>query len=138
MRCIQIDLAQPFEEVLAMVLSLPAGSTSVGGCRLEKNVELKRATRGLHEAANGRQVETKSSRVAIAPPIAAFLNKKPFHVATQIDFLIAAATRLICGPLRSDVGMQTAKNSDETPALRRRRYASAPSRQAAGMFLAIR
>ena len=117
MRGIQIDLAQPFEEVLATVLSLPAGCSDPGGNRLENGVELKRAIHGLHEAANGRQVETKSSRVAIAPPIAAFLNKRPFHVATQVDFLIAAAARLICGPLHSDVEMRSAKN--ELPAPRR-------------------
>lgn len=112
MRGIQIDLAQPFEEVLATVLSLPAGCSDPGGNRLENEVELNRAIRGLHEAANGRHLETKTSRVAIAPPIAAFLNKKPFHVVTQVDFLIAAATRLLCAPLRSGVRKRSAKNSD--------------------------
>lgn len=131
MRCIQIDLAQSFEEVLASVLSLPAGSTSVGGCRLENDVELKRAIRGLHEAANGREVETKSSRVAIAPPIAAFLKGKPFHVATQVDFLIAAATQIICGSRCLDVAGRTAKSANENPMLQRRRV-SAPPRQTAG------
>ena len=131
MRSIQIDLAQPFEEVLATVLSLPAGCSNTNDNRLENDVGLKQAIRGLHEAANGRQVEAKSGFVAIVPPIAAFLKKKPFFVATQVDFLIAAATRIICGPPRFDVGMRTAKNADETPVLRRRQV-SAPSRRAAG------
>ena len=133
MRGIQIDLAQSFEEVLATVLSLPAGSTSVGGNRLVSDLKLKQVIRGLHEAANGRQVETKSGLVAIAPPIALFLKKKPFHVATQVDFLITAATRIICGPPRFDVGMRTAKNSnsDGTPVLGRH-HVSAPVSHASG------
>ena len=131
MRGIQIDLAQPFKEVLATVLSLPAGCSNPGDNRLENDVGFKQAIRGLHEAANGRPVETKSGRVVTAPPIAAFLNKKPFHVATQVDFLIAAATRIICGPPRFDVGMRAAKNADETPVLHRL-HVSAPSRPAAG------
>lgn len=131
MRSIQIDLAQPFEEVVATVLSMPAGCSDPGGNRLVSDVELKQVIRGLHEAANGRQVETKSGFVAVAPPIAAFLKKMPFHVATQVDFLIAAATRIICGPPRFDVGMRTAKHSDETAVLHRRQV-SPPSRQTAG------
>src|SRR6266480_6777489 len=113
MRSIEIDLAQPFEEVLATVLSLPAGCGNAGDNHLEHYVELKQAIRGLHEAANGRQLETRIGLVAIAPPVAAFLKVMPFHVATQIDFLITVATRIICGPQRSDVEMRTAKNRDE-------------------------
>ena len=93
MRSIQIDLAQPFEEVVATVLSLPTGCSNQDGHRLVSDVEFKQVIRGLYEAANGRQVETKWGRVALAPPTAAFLKTKPFHVATQVNFLVAAATR---------------------------------------------
>ena len=131
MKGIQIDLAQPFEEVVATVLSLPEGCSNPGGNRLVSDAELKQVIRGLHEAANGRAVEAKNGRDASALPMAAFLKKKPFYVATQIDFLIAATTRIICGLPCSDVGMRTANNSDETPLLHRRQV-SAPSRQTAG------
>lgn len=113
MRGIQIDLAQSFEKVVATVLSLPTGCSNPGGNRLVSDVELKEVIRGLHEAANGREVETKNGLDAIALPVAPFLKKKPFRVATQLDFLIAAATRIICGPPRSDVEMRIENTSHE-------------------------
>ena len=117
MRTIEIDLAQPFEGFLETVLSLPAGFNNAGGNRLENEVELKQAIRRVYEAANRRLVETKSGLVAIAPPIALFLKKKPFHVATQVDFLITAATRNICGPQLSKLEMQHASNITMTHAV---------------------
>ena len=36
--------------------------------------------------------------------MAPFLKEKFFYVATQIDFLIEAATRIICGPAQFDYG----------------------------------
>lgn len=131
MRGIQVDLAQPFEEIVARVLSLPTGCSNPGGNRLVSDAEIKQVIRSLHEAANGRAVEGKSGRRASAPPMAAFLKKKPFRIATQVDFLIVAATRIICGPPCSDIGMRTANNFDETP-VPHRRNSSASSRQAAG------
>ncbi len=104
MRTIEIDLAQPFEGFLETVLSLPAGSNNAGGDRLENEVELKQAIRRVYEAANGRRVETIIGFVPIAPPVAPFLKEKLFYVATQIDFLIEAATRIICGPAQYDCG----------------------------------
>ena len=104
MRNIEIDLAQPFEEFLETVLSLPAGCSSAGAERLENEAELEQAFRGLHEAANGRRVETIIGCVPIAPPVAPFLKERFFYVATQIDFLIEAATRIICGPAQFDCG----------------------------------
>lgn len=105
MRPIEIDLARPFEEFLETVLLLPAGSNDAGGNRLENEVELKRAIRGLYEAANGRRVETVIGFIPIAPPVAPFLKEKLFYVATQIDFLIEAATRIICGPAQFGSGI---------------------------------
>ncbi|PZR72106.1 MAG: hypothetical protein DLM73_14045 [Chthoniobacterales bacterium] len=104
MRTIEIDLAQPFEGFLGTVLSLPAGSNNAGGDRLENEVELKQAIHRVYEAANGRRVETIIGFVPIAPPVAPFLKEKLFYVATQIDFLIETATRIICGPDQFDCG----------------------------------
>jgi hypothetical protein len=94
----EIDLAEPFDRVLANVLSLPHGSGIDRTNRTTGDAEFKRLLRGLYEAANGRQVETPIGFVAIAPPVAAFLRRKPFQVATQIDLLVEAATRIIAGP----------------------------------------
>jgi hypothetical protein len=116
MRNIEIDLAQPFEKVLATVLSLPAGCRNAVADRLGNEAELKQVLRGLYEAANGRQVETPIGFIAIAPPVAEFLKAKPFQAATQIEFLIAAATRIICGPPPYNTGMRPAKNRDDIPA----------------------
>jgi hypothetical protein len=102
MRNMEIDLGQPFEKVLAMVLSLPAGCSNVVTDRLSKEAEIKRVVRGLHEAANGRHVETGIGLIKIAPPAYAFLKAKPFRVSTQTDLLIEAATRLIAGSAIAD------------------------------------
>jgi hypothetical protein len=102
MRNIEIDLAQPFEKVLATVLALPAGSSNSVTDRLSNEAELKRVIRGLYEAANGRHVETNIGLIKIAPAAYAFLKTKPFRVTTQTDLLIEAATRLIAGPAIAD------------------------------------
>ncbi len=99
MRMVEIDLSQPFEQVLETIRSLPSGCTNAENCRLENDAELKQVIRGLYEAANGRQVETSFGLVAIAPPVAAFLKALPFFVETQIELLIEAATRVIGGPV---------------------------------------
>jgi hypothetical protein len=98
MRNIEIDLAQPFEKVLASVLSLPMGCSDAVTDRLSNEAEIKKVIRGLYEAANGRHVETTVGLIMIAPPVYAFLKAKPFSVTTQTDLLIEAATRLIVGP----------------------------------------
>jgi hypothetical protein len=96
---IQIDLNQPFERVVAAVLSLPP---AVGS--LEKprgKADLITLVRRLYEAANGRHVETVLGRVPIAPPVAEFLKAKPFNAASQADFAIEVAARVIAGPNHS-------------------------------------
>jgi hypothetical protein len=95
----QIDLNQPFERVVAAVLSLPAGSASSDKPR--NKAELTTLVRGLYEAANGRHVETVLGRVPIAPPVAEFLKAKPFKAASQADFAIEVAARMISGPSHS-------------------------------------
>ena len=97
MRSIEIDLAEPFEKVVATVLSLPAGCSDVVRDRLADEADLKLVIRGLYEAANGRHVETKIGMVAIAPPAFDFLKAKPFRVATRTELLIEVAARLIAG-----------------------------------------
>jgi hypothetical protein len=93
-----LDLGQPFEQVLATVLSLPPGCGSTGAGRLPHEAEIKQVIHDLYEAANGRNLETSIRPSALSPPLAAFLKTKPFQVATQIDFLVEAATRIIAGP----------------------------------------
>ena len=102
MRNIEIDLAQPFEKVLASVLSLPMGCSDAVTDRLSNEAEIKKVIRGLYEAANGRHVETNVGLIMIAPPVYAFLKAKPFSVTTQSDLLIEAATRLIVGSAIAD------------------------------------
>lgn len=98
MRNIEIDLAEPFQEIFATVLALPTGS-----CNAANKAELKQVIRGLYEAANGRQVETNIGLVAIAPPAFGFLKAKPFRVGTQTELLIEAAARLIGGFVTGEV-----------------------------------
>jgi hypothetical protein len=97
MRAIEIDLAEPFEKILATVLALPAGYSDAITDRLSNEPAIRQVIRGLYEAANGRHVETKIGLIAVAPPACTFLKAKPLKVTTQIDFLIEAAARLITG-----------------------------------------
>ena len=95
MRKIRIHLSQPFEEILAAVLSLPGAQDCFDH---DANVELKQVLRELYEAANGRQVETALGFVPIAPAIAPFIKEAPFEVETQLDFFVEAMSRVITCP----------------------------------------
>lgn len=105
MRRIEINLSEPFEKVLTCILALPSGSSDILGNGSGDGKEFKDAIRDLYEAANGRQVETQFGWIAIAPPVADFLKARPYYIETQIDLLIEAATRIICGPPPSGVGI---------------------------------
>src|SRR5688572_25362102 len=105
MRRIEINLSEPFEKVLTCILALPSGSSDFVGNGAGDGKEFKEAIRDLYEAANGRQVETRFGWIAIAPPVADFLKARPYYIETQIDLLIEAATRIICGPPPSDAGL---------------------------------
>jgi hypothetical protein len=98
MRNIEIDFAEPFEKVLATVLSLPPGCSNAVGSRSTREAEIKEVIRGLYAGANGQRVKTKIGSIMIAPPACPFLKAKPFSVTPQIDLLIEAATRIIAGP----------------------------------------
>ena len=102
MKEIEIDLNQPFERVLATVLSLPGGTAD--SSNQVSNGELRNLVRGIYEAANGRQVQTALGLIPVAPPVAEFLKVKPFHAASRMDFLIDVSTRVICGPNGSKNG----------------------------------
>ena len=95
MKKIRIHLSQPFEEILAALMSLPRAAH---GLASDEDKELKQVLRGLYEAAHGRQVQTTIGLVPIAPPVASFLKQAPFYVATQLDFLVEAVARVITCP----------------------------------------
>lgn len=98
MKKTRIHLSQPFEEILATVLSLPRAHAPGPGEASAEEEGLKQVLRGLYEAANGRHVETAFGLVPIAPPVAPFLKEAPFEVTTQLDFLVEAMSRVIACP----------------------------------------
>jgi hypothetical protein len=108
MRRTEIHLSEPFEEVLASVLRLPSTLAEIDEVRLagadsglrksaKCGAEVKEALRSLYEAAHGRQVEMQIGFVTIAPPVAGFLKRKPYYVATQHEFFLEAFTRVLAG-----------------------------------------
>ena len=88
---IQIDLSEPFESLLATVLSLPEDGVNANCSSNEE--EIRQATRCLYEAAHGRVVETPIGTIRIAPAVAAFLNADLFFVNTRGEFLRLAETK---------------------------------------------
>ena len=98
MKKIRIHLSQPFEEILATVLSLPKASGEGSDTASDGAEELKQLIRGLYEAANGRQVETILGLIPIAPPVAPFLKDAEFCVESQLEFLVEATSRVIAHP----------------------------------------
>ena len=109
MKRTEIHLSQPFEEVLVSLLTLPSTRTEADELRFlgaadsvlresgKCDAQVKEALRSLYEAAHGRQVETQIGFVTIAPPVAGFLKKKPYYVATQHEFFLEAFTRILVG-----------------------------------------
>jgi hypothetical protein len=109
MRRTEIQLSKSFEDVLASLLTLPSRVAEIGEVRFAGatdselrqsagyEAEVKGALRSLYEAAHGRQVETPIGLLPIAPPVAAFLKKKPYYVATQHEFFLEALTRILVG-----------------------------------------
>jgi hypothetical protein len=109
MKQTEIHLSEPFEEVLASLLTLPSTHTETNELRFSVaadsvlresakcDAEVKEALRCLYEAAHGRQVETPIDFLPIAPPLFGFLKKKPYYVATQHEFFLEAFTRILVG-----------------------------------------
>ena len=109
MRRTEIHLSEPFEEVLASVLRLPIMLAEIDEVRLagaadselrksaKCDAEVKKALCSLYEAAHGRQVETQTGFVTIAPPVAGFLKETPYSITTQYEFFLEAFTRVLTG-----------------------------------------
>jgi len=109
MRRTEIHLSEPFEEVLASVLRLPIMLAEIDEVRLagaadselrksaKCDAEVKKALCSLYEAAHGRQVETQTGFVTIAPPVAGFLKETPHSITTQYEFFLEAFTRVLAG-----------------------------------------
>ena len=111
MKQTKIHLSEPFDEVLASLLTLPSTHAETDELHLSDtadlalrksakcDAEVKEALRSLYEAAHGRQVETPIGFLPIALPVAGFLKKKPYYVATQHEFFLEAFTRILVGAL---------------------------------------
>ena len=109
MKRTEIQLSEPFEEVLASLLTLSSTHAETDELHLSDtadlalrksakcDAEVKEALRCLYEAAHGRQVETPIGFLPIAPPVAGFLKKKPYYVATQHEFFLEVFTRILVG-----------------------------------------
>jgi hypothetical protein len=121
MKQTKIDLLEPFEKVLASVLSVPARDKVIAQSPAENATslrfpnpvdrspatagELREVLRCLYEAAHGRLVETQVGPVAIAPPVAPSLKDTPFYIKTQANFLLEALTRIIGDASHSNNGI---------------------------------
>jgi hypothetical protein len=109
MRRTEIHLSEPFEEVLASVLTLPNTLAETDEVRFARTADselrksakcdakVKEALRSLYETAHGRQVETQIGFVTIAPPVARFLKDAPYYVTTRYEFFLEAFTRVLAG-----------------------------------------
>ena len=109
MRRTEIHLSEPFEEILASLLTLPGTLTEIDEVRFagaanselrksaKSDAEVKEALRSVYEAAHGRQVETQIGFVTIAPPVADFLKEAPYYATTQYEFFLEAFTRVLAG-----------------------------------------
>lgn len=124
MKRIKIDLAEPFEKIRELLLSLPAldnaiyfESPAASHPResFHQGSEVEEVLREIYEAANGRQVATQIGFIPIAPAVAAFLKDAPFFVETQADFLLQALARLYSGPC-SEAGIASREIEREIPA----------------------
>jgi hypothetical protein len=132
MRRTEIQLSEPFEEILASLLTLPSTLTQIDEVRfagaadsdLRKSAkcdaEVKETLRSVYEAAHGRQVETQIGFMTIAPPVADFLKEAPYYVTTQYEFFLEAFARLLAGA-----------SPRKSQRMFRRRHAANPLRAAA-------
>jgi hypothetical protein len=91
---LKMDLSQPFEKVLAAVLSLPSSNGSANENQAVAAHTVTDALRGLYEAANGRQVQTVLGPVAIAPAVAPWLKQDSLEIRSHKELLdlVAAVT----------------------------------------------
>jgi hypothetical protein len=101
MKQVKIDLAGPFEEIVAKLRSIPPVNNLNGGkdpAAFEFSPEVQEVVRSIYEAARGRQFATLIGLIPAGPlPIAPFLKDAPFKVESQADFLLQALARLYSG-----------------------------------------
>ena len=101
MKQVTIDLAGPFEEIIASLRSVPPTDDLNGrrnNAEWELTPEVHEVVRSIYEAARGRQFATPIGLVpAGPPPLAPFLRDTPFKVASQADFLLQILARLYGG-----------------------------------------
>jgi hypothetical protein len=100
MRQVTIDLAGPFEEIVANLRSIPP-TDMLNGAKdgtSDLSQEVQEVTRSIYEAARGRQFVTLIGLLPAGPlPIAPFLKDRSFQVESQPDFLLQALGRLYNG-----------------------------------------
>lgn len=101
MKQVTIDLAGPFEEIVANLRAIPPTNNLNGSKETvasELSPEVQEVTRSIYEAARGRQFATMIGLIPAGPlPIAPFLKDAPFRVESQADFLLQALARLYVG-----------------------------------------
>jgi hypothetical protein len=101
MKEVTIDLAGPFEEIVANLRSIPPTDNLNGSkdaVASELSPEVYEVAQSIYEAARGRQFATLIGLVPAGPlPIAPFLKDAPYKVASQADFLLQTLARLYCG-----------------------------------------
>ena len=89
MNQVSIDLAAPFEKVLARALSLPRTNHA-----WPSDAVIKRAMRHVYEAANGRTVETQIGAIPIAPAVQPSLKEKPLCLNSAAELLLMVKDNL--------------------------------------------
>jgi hypothetical protein len=98
---VELDLSQPFEQLVGAALALPQGASPV------KDEDVINSARKIYEAIHGRSVETTIGLVPVAPGIAPWLLVKHLEVKTREDFLagserwlsgVATSRGVIAGP----------------------------------------
>lgn len=117
MKKVTINLAGPFDEIVASLGTLPPTENLIGhngATVFELSPELQEVLRILYEAARGRQFATVIGLVpAGPPPIAPFLKDAPFEVKSQSGFLLQVLARLYSGPGANTPS--SGKNKEQSP-----------------------
>jgi len=89
MKKIEIDLNNPFEKTLAIVLALPARDNGSHAC----DETVAKALRCLYTAAHGRTIETTIGRIGIAPAVDPSLKEAPLLLSSRVELLELAERR---------------------------------------------
>ncbi|HEY2800953.1 MAG TPA: hypothetical protein VGI85_10180 [Chthoniobacterales bacterium] len=126
MKRVTIDLAGPFEEIVAKLSSVPPTDNFIernGTAVFELSPEVQDVLRHLYEAARGRQFATVIGLIPVGPPpIAPFLKDAPFEVESQTDFLLQALARLYSGSAAQVPSRKTNKETSHPKAESRRAF----------------